>query len=601
MSPDPSASAESLDRVTEALAAIDEFVAARLSRLHAPGVAVGLTDRERTLGFVCHGLAGIAARTPVEPDTRFQIGSISKSFAAALVLQEHEAGRVDLPAPGTDSVPWFSLRSRFAPITLHHLLSHTAGRPMGTEFSAEARYALWSLRKTEATCGPGEHFLYSNDGYKLVGLALEAVTGVPVDRLVAARIVAPLAMTDTETTIRRDSPLPVATGYQRLCDDRPAHSGRPLVEAPLVESCTADGSIVSSATDMLAYARLILNRGAAPGGRLLTDESFALWTARVVEDPDERGAHYGYGLVSQSLDGYECVGHSGGMLGFNSLLVTEAATGVGVIVLLNGLDDRLDIARFALEALRAALAGATVTSPSPPVDPTIVGEAAVEYAGAYVAAAIDAAIEPRPPAGDEMPDPRAGGAIPCLDDGDVDRLTLAARDGRLFLRVLDAAERSAEPVGDIDEAGSEVVLERRGDDLFLAPHSGCDRFHLRFERDDGGAVVALSFGPSWFAREGWALPAASAADPSWAPLTGAYRSHDPWNPVFRVISRRGRLLMVAPWLYPADELELVPLPDGVFRVGAPCWLPDRLSFDTVIDGHATRAVYDGTPFYRTFT
>ena len=268
------------DRLIAALAAVDELVAARLPRLAAPGVAIGLTDRERTLGFVCQGLASVAAGEPVEPDTRFQIGSISKSFAAAVLLQEHEAGRVDLQAPVTDYVPWFSVRSRFAPITLHHLLSHTSGLPMGTELSAEARYALWSLRETELTCGPGEHFLYSNDGYKLVGLALEAVTGRPVEALVAERIVAPLAMIDTETTIRRDSLLPVATGYERLCDDRPAHGGRPLVEATRIESRTADGSIVSSAADMLAWARLILNRGAAPGGRLLSDESFALWTAR---------------------------------------------------------------------------------------------------------------------------------------------------------------------------------------------------------------------------------------------------------------------------------------------------------------------------------
>ncbi len=169
-----------VERVTGALAAIDELVAARLPHLHAPGVAIGLTDRRHTLGFVCHGLASIAAGTPVEPDTRFQIGSISKSFAAAVLLQEHEAGRVDLHAPVTDYVPWFSVRSPFAAITPHHLLSHTSGLPMGTEFSAEARYALWSLRETELTYAPGEHFLYSNDAYKLVGLIARGRDGVPV-------------------------------------------------------------------------------------------------------------------------------------------------------------------------------------------------------------------------------------------------------------------------------------------------------------------------------------------------------------------------------------------------------------------------------------
>ena len=273
-----------LERLTAALADIDEFVALRLPRLDAPGVAVGLTDRERTLGFVCRGSADVASGTPVEPDTRFQIGSISKSFAAAVMLQEHDAGRVDLRAPVTDYVPWFTVRSRFGPITLHHLLSHTSGLIMGTEFTAEARGAVWALRETDTGSAPGERFWYSNDGYKLVGLALEAVTGRPVHELVAERIVAPLGMAATETTIRRDSDLPVATGYERRGDDRPAHAGRPLDVAALVESCSADGSIVSSAADMLDYARLILNRGDAPGGRLLSEAAFERWSA-----PEDRG------------------------------------------------------------------------------------------------------------------------------------------------------------------------------------------------------------------------------------------------------------------------------------------------------------------------
>ena len=352
----------SIEQVNSALAAVDEFVAARLERLHAPGVAVGVTDRERTLGFVCRGPASLATRAPVEPDTRFQIGSISKSFAAAALLQEREAGRVDLHAPVTDYVPWFAVRPGHPRITLHHLLTHTAGLPMGTEATGEARCALWSLREAELCGAPGNHFLYSNDGFKLVGLALEAVTGRPAELVVADRVVAPLGMSATETAVRRDAPLPVATGYQRLCDDRPAHTGRPLVEAPLVESRTADGSIVSSAADMLAYARLILNRGDAPHGRLLSDESFALWTGGFVEDPDEPGARYGYGLVTRTLDGYECIGHSGGMLGFTSLLLTEPASGLGVIVLLNGLDDRLETARFSLRALRAARPHSTPVS-----------------------------------------------------------------------------------------------------------------------------------------------------------------------------------------------------------------------------------------------
>ena len=399
-------------------------------------------------------------------------------------------------------------------------------------------------------------------------------------------------MTATVTTIRRDSALPVATGYERRGDDRPAHAGRPLDVAALVESCSADGSIISSAADMLAYARLILNRGDAPGGRLLSEAAFERWSAPVVEDPDEPGSFYGYGLVTRTIDGHACIGHSGGMVGFNSLLLTEIETGLGVIVLLNGSGDRMEIATYALAALRAALAGAPAPPPAPPADPTAVGVAAAEYAGEYVLAAggADGAsgvggepADDSPHADDSAHDvdsSRAGDSAPA------DRLVFVARDGRLVM---------------IAPAGAEVVLERRDDDLFLAPYPDWDRFHLRFERDDGGAVVALSFGPDWLARAGHVASPAPAADPSWAPLAGTYRSYNPWSPVFRVFCRRGRLCMVAPWLYPSDELELVPLPDGRFRVGAAEWLSSRISFDTVIDGRAIRAVYDGAPFYRTFT
>ena len=115
-------------------------------------------------------------------------------------------------------------------------------------------------------------------------------------------------------------------------------------------------------------------------------------------------------------------------------------------------------------------------------------------------------------------------------------------------------------------------------------------------------LVALAWGPRWLAREGRAPQAAPAPHPSWERIVGTYRSSDPWIPAPPgVICRRGRLLMTAPWLEPDGELDLVLLPDGRFRVGARKWLPDRLSFDTMIDGQATRAVYDRAPFYRTFT
>ena len=152
---------------------IERFLEDRLPRSSAPGAVVALTDRERLLGGIAVGLADVAAGRSVELDDRFQIGSISKSFAAIIAMQEVEAGRLDLRAPVTDYVPWFEVRSRFAPITTHHLLTHTAGLIMGMDFGLDGAHQVWALRETECVYAPGERFSYSNDGYKLLGLVLE--------------------------------------------------------------------------------------------------------------------------------------------------------------------------------------------------------------------------------------------------------------------------------------------------------------------------------------------------------------------------------------------------------------------------------------------
>ena len=208
--------------------------------------------------------------------SRFEIGSISKSFAAIVAMQFVEAGRLDLHVPVTDLRALVRGPLAFGPITLHHLLTHTAGLIIGMDFADDAVPPVWSLRDTSVGFAPGERFRYSNDGYKLLGLILETIGEAPWPRH-AARARAGAAghgrarTPRSRTTRRPTSPTP----HQREADDRPPHRGRLLVRAPISISRTADGSIISTAKDMAAYGRMLLNRGAYPGGRLLSEESFA--------------------------------------------------------------------------------------------------------------------------------------------------------------------------------------------------------------------------------------------------------------------------------------------------------------------------------------
>ncbi len=327
----------------EAFERIGDAVEHHLPQTHAAGFALAVTDPEDVLGVVVRGLADVAASAPVRPETRFQIGSISKSFAGIVAMQEVEAGRLALDVSINELVPWLGLAEPFGPITLHHLMTHTSGLPIGTEESPTGPGALSILRTLEPTMPPGERFWYSNDGWKLVGAVLERLTGTPMDELLRERILVPLGMTSTEGAITNETRMNLAVGYEPMFDDRPPHLGHPLAPARWIVSGTADGSIVSNVLDMSAYARMLLG-----GGSTLVDghertvlslEGFDRFVEpRVLMDEPGRpqGERYGYGLWTLVADGRTFALHSGGMVGYTALLMIDVDTGIAAIALQNG-------------------------------------------------------------------------------------------------------------------------------------------------------------------------------------------------------------------------------------------------------------------------
>ena len=158
---------------------------------------MAITDRERTIHTATFGFAELESATPLDPGYLFEIGSIGKSFTAIVLLQLASEGRLDIHAPVARYLPWFEVQSDFEPITLHHLLCHSAGITRGTDFPADPRYEVWALRYTRAGTPPGERFHYSNAGYKALGLIAEAVTGQTYAELVRERILDPLGMRGT--------------------------------------------------------------------------------------------------------------------------------------------------------------------------------------------------------------------------------------------------------------------------------------------------------------------------------------------------------------------------------------------------------------------
>jgi CubicO group peptidase (beta-lactamase class C family) len=530
-----------------------------LEASHAAGLALAVTDRDDVLGVVCRGLADVAASKPVRPETRFQIGSISKSFAALIALQEADAGRLDLHVSVNEILPWLELPEPFGPITLDHLMTHTSGLLVGTEDAPTGPGVFHRLRTNPPTTAPGERWLYSNDGWKVVGSCLEEVTGEPIHELLRARVLGPLGMLQSTAAIVDAEYQDMAVGYEPLFSDRPVQLRHPLVPATRITSNTADGSIVSTVLDMSAYARLLLARGDVPGhdgARMLSEPAFEEWIRQRV--PDDEDGTYGYGWWQTDVDGARWIAHSGGMVGYTAFFVVAPEEGLGLVVLQNGGGGKGELAGAALAQVRASLAGADLPSPWVPPGATSIPRAA-EYAGTYT-----------------------------------------GEDGRVF-------ELEAERDGLRLNAGPVTVLLERDpleepSDTFLVPHEALDRFPLVFGREEAGTVVEVFHGDTWFRSDRYAGPEPGPVPEEWRRYVGFYRSNDPWSPTLRVVLRKGQLAIQWPSAATDDagDEALIPLEGGWFAAGA-VRDPRRVRFlGTGAGGLAVVAEFNGGSWFRSF-
>lgn len=153
------------------------------------------------------GEANLETHAPNTPRTKFGIGSITKQFAAALVLQQVTEGRIRLDGAVSDYLPWYR-QDTGKRITIEQLLHHTSGLPGDFDAPAFNATAIGATRmepqpfvekycETDLTAEPGAKWQYSNCGYDILGLILERVTGARFAELLRQRILEPLDMRDT--------------------------------------------------------------------------------------------------------------------------------------------------------------------------------------------------------------------------------------------------------------------------------------------------------------------------------------------------------------------------------------------------------------------
>jgi len=233
--------------VQPVFARLDEYIARHMRETGAPGLTLALANRDGLIRASTYGFADTKAGLKVENETMFEIGSVSKSFVGLALVQLQEEGKLDFHKPVTQYLPWLKINTKFDAVTTHHLLSHTAGLP-GAPLLLDALLGeLWTAYE------PGKRFLYSNTGYNILGFLIEALDKRPFPDAMRERVLTPLGMTSSSSTITNGIRKHMAVGYEPLHEGKPFPLPGPLAEAQWIEVDVAAGSIASTPGDMAKY------------------------------------------------------------------------------------------------------------------------------------------------------------------------------------------------------------------------------------------------------------------------------------------------------------------------------------------------------------
>ncbi|MGH7712457.1 MAG: serine hydrolase domain-containing protein, partial [Gemmatimonadaceae bacterium] len=295
--------ADRLDAHTLAVFA-DDFLPAEMAKRHIPGAVLAVVFEGRVVLVRGYGFADLESRRRVDPDrTRFSLASVTKVVTATAALQLVERGQLDLMADVNTRLRSFQLEPyRGSSVTLHHLLTHTAGfeeRLTGIVCRSEsereqlATYLARSMPHRFARAG--EVPSYSNHGMSIAALLVEEASGQRFDDYVAKEILVPLQMRRSGFQPTAEAAPDMATAYQ-FVDGHHLPQGRDCVRS------LGAGGLATAGSDMARFMIAQLEGGAYEGGRIMRAETMDRLHARQFA-PREGLSGWAYGFWEDIRNG----------------------------------------------------------------------------------------------------------------------------------------------------------------------------------------------------------------------------------------------------------------------------------------------------------
>jgi CubicO group peptidase (beta-lactamase class C family) len=296
-----------------------------------PGASVAISQSGRIVYEGHRGLADIPAKRAISAATVFRVGSITKQFSSAVLLQLAAEGKVGLDDPLSKYLPTYPNASA---ITVRELLNHTSGIQSYTsipgwmvEANTNRAYTTQQMiaefANLPAPSKPGEAWSYNNSGYVLVGAVIEAVTKRPWYEQVNRRIAVPLGLRSLRYGVDEPTIALMAKGYTEGDDKAVALANKIHMSVP-----AAAGALVANAADVTRWGYALHHGKVVP-------LPFYKQMIAPTKLPNGTVAPYGFGLETGTLRGIATIGHSGGIFGFASDSVYVPREDVFVTVLTN--------------------------------------------------------------------------------------------------------------------------------------------------------------------------------------------------------------------------------------------------------------------------
>lgn len=314
----------------ENLGEIETYIHGEADAAGIPAFAFAIATRDAGVVLATGYGAANPSGAPIDADTPFQIGSLTKSFTALAVIQLVDSGVIDLDRPVQGYLPRFRLADADSSgrITVRHLLNQTSGLPGSAGYwhagDEPPESLLERLASVRATRDPGESFEYCNANYEVLGLLVEAVTGERYASRVQRGILEPLGMRHTFVDSGDALRAGLAWGHQ-------SWFGIPVatrdVFSPDIPSA---GGMSSSARDMGIYLATLLGGGSYAGGSLASDAGM-----RELSRPPGEFSDYAMGWSVRTAGDVPMLLHNGGTPQFTSTMAYSPERGFGVVVLTN--------------------------------------------------------------------------------------------------------------------------------------------------------------------------------------------------------------------------------------------------------------------------